>query len=453
MTATCRQPWTIRPRVAALRFALAAAVVAGSSACAERSGEEGTGTIAASLTGNGLREEARALRVVVFDLVTQGCIGPGVARPDLPPVATSGLVRTDVLQVTLAVPAGPRSIYVEAYRDSNGLDLFGTGCVEVVLGVGERRTVRIEIVSGGPGDADADADVPDDADADVPGDVPPDGEDVGPDVDVVEDVPDGIDADVAPDVDEVEDAGEEGFEEADVDAFDVPDVDLDGDDVPDGVDTPDGTDELPDVVEDEGTDSADAPVDADGADTGPTLPTLVISEIDYDIVGTDSTEFLELYNFGATSVSCVGLELQFANGVTGAGVVYATQALTCLAIPAGGFHVVGSSILRGTLPGGCSSEQLRGGGTDLIENGGSGTASGVGDALALWYDDGGTPVVVDSVVYEGPVTGWGEGLPAPGDSNTREGSLQRRPAGRDTNDNATDFFILIPPTPCGPPPS
>lgn len=445
MTATSRQPWTIRPRGAGLRLVLAAAVVAGSSACAERSGEEGTGTIAASLTGNGLREEARALRVVVFDLVTQGCVGPGVARPDLPPVATSGLVRTDVLQVTLSVPAGPRSIYVEAYRDSNGLDLFGTGCVEVVLGVGERRTVRIEIVSGGPGDADADADVPDDADADVPPDVPPDGEDVGPDVDVVEDVPDGIDVDVAPDVDEGEDAGDEGFEEADVEASDAPDVDLDADDVPDGVDAPDGTDELPDVVEDEGTDSGDVPVDADGADTGPAPPTLVISEIDYDMVGTDETEFVELYNYGADAVSCSGLELQFASeGATSGVVVYLTQPLTCASIGPGTFYVVGSSgLIDGPPALACPNELLAG----AIQNG----STAYGDAVGLIWTGPGAPTRIDQVVYELPVTGWGEGSPAPADEGTFLNSLQRRPAGRDTDDNAADFFLLLP-TPCGPPP-
>ena len=435
MTGARRQLRTIRCKVAGL---LVSAVVAFSSACAERSGEEGTGTIAASLTGNGLREEARALRVVVFDLVTQGCVGPGVARPDLPPVATSGLVRTDVLQVTLAVPAGPRTIYVEAYRDSNGLDLFGTGCVEVVLGVGERRTVRIEIVTGGPGDADADADVPDDADADVLPDVPSDGEDVGPDVDFVEDVPDGSDVDVAPD---------EGFEEADVDAFDVPDVDLDGDDVPDGIDAPDVTDELPDVVEDEGTDSGDVPVDVDGADTGPALPTLVISELDYDQPSTDTMEFIELYNFGAAPVSCAGLTLEFGNGATVGVPVYLSQTLGCAEIAPASFYVLGSEGLRATLPGGCGSQRLGTVESNLIQN--AGTA---GDAVRLVFDTGGTPLVVDSLAYDVAVPGWGEGSPAPADAGTFVNSLQRQPAGRDTDDNAADFFVLLP-TPCAPPPS
>ncbi|MBN1774408.1 MAG: lamin tail domain-containing protein [Deltaproteobacteria bacterium] len=438
MTAPGGQPSPLPRTVEVLGIALAAALVVLPSGCTERFGEEGTGTVAALLTGTGLREEARALRVVAFDLAVQGCVGPRVPQPALAPVATSGLVRTTVLQVTLSIPAGARTLYVEAYRDTEGLDLFGTGCAEIVLAAGERRTVRLAVVAGGTGDADADADVPDDADADVVSDV-----------DAVEDVPDGVDEGLEADFVE-EDGGDEDLGESDGDASDA--IDVDADDVPDGIDAPDTTDELPDVVEDEGSDSADAPGDADGTDTGPTTPTLVISEIDYDIVGADSTEFVELYNYGAAAVSCAGLELQFANGVSGTGVVEDTHVLTCLEIPAGGFHVVGSDALRATLPGGCSSERLLGGGDNLIQNGGTGTSSGVGDALALLHDDGTTLVVVDGVSYEGPVAGWGEGLPAPADSNTREGSLQRRPAGRDTNDNATDFLVLDPPTPCAPPP-
>ncbi|MCK7539666.1 MAG: hypothetical protein MZV63_56520 [Marinilabiliales bacterium] len=90
-----------------------------------------------------------------------------------------------MFQVTLAIPAGARTLYVETCQDADGLDPFGTGCAEVVLAAGERRTVRIEIVAATPGDADADADVPDDADADVPVDADgapdaPDAEDFGP---------------------------------------------------------------------------------------------------------------------------------------------------------------------------------------------------------------------------------------------------------------------------------
>jgi len=355
-------------------------------------------------------------------------------------LATSGLVRTDVLQATLAVPAGPRTLYAEVYRDADGLDLFGSGCAEVVLSAGERRTVRIEIVSGTPGDADADADVPDDAD--VAPDGPPDGEDVAPDVDVTEDVPEGIDEGLEADVVE----GDVGGDEAGEVDVDVPDaIDVDADDVPDGVDAPDVTDELPDVVEDEGTDGADAPTDADGGDTGPALPTLVVSEIDYDNVGTDLLEFLEVFNYGPMAVPCAGLELQFATEGATTGVdVYLTQPLTCIEIEAGTFYVVGSStLLAGPPPLTCSGEVLLG----AIQNGGT----SYGDAAGLVWSGPTGPVRVDQVVYELPVAGWGEGSPAPADSDSRNVSLQRRPAGRDTGDNAADFFALLP-TPCAPPP-
>lgn len=433
---------------AALLVAAGVALAALGPACAERPGSEGTGHVSALLSGTGLRDEVRSLRVVAFDLADQGCVGPRVPQPDLSPLATSGLVRTDVFQVTLAIPAGPRTLYVETYRDADGLDPFGTGCAEVVLAAGERRTVRIEIVAAAPGDADADADVPDGADADVPVDAdgapdgPPDAEDFGPEFDAEPDGPDvtdeGLEADVAE-----EDVGGEAL---DVDVPETLDGDVAAEDAPDGTDAPD----VADVVEDEASETTDAPGETGDADAGPALPTLVISEIDYDSVGTDLTEFVELYNYGAAAVPCAGLELQFANGVTGTGVVYGTQPLTCTAIPAGTFHVVGSDALRLTLPVGCSSERLRGGVQDLVQNGGSGS-TGEGDALALFWDDGSGAVVVDGVVYEGPVLGWGEGSPAPGDNNTRLGSLQRRPPAADSHDNGTDFFVLDP-TACAAPP-
>jgi hypothetical protein len=58
-------------------------------------------------------------------------------------------------------------------------------------------------------------------------------------------------------------------------------------------------------------------------------------------------------------------------------------------------------------------------------------------------------VILDQVVWEAPVAGWGEGPPAAIDDAT-ETSLQRRPPGRDIGDNAADFFVLSP-TPCAAP--
>jgi hypothetical protein len=174
------------PRGTTVALLLTLCGVVSTIACDDRTGlGEGIGTVAAQLTGSGLRDETLSLRVLAFDLTAQRCTGPAVEHPELPPLATSGLVRADVLQVTLSIPAGPRTIYVEVYRDVDGTDRFGTGCTEVVLAAGERRTLRIEVVTAGS-DADGDADA-DDGGEDVDAEVLAD--DGGPDADTVDDAP------------------------------------------------------------------------------------------------------------------------------------------------------------------------------------------------------------------------------------------------------------------------
>lgn len=376
------------------------AVLAGAS-CTGETPSGGTSTLVAALTGSALRDEMRSLRVVVFDLTAQGCIGHRVADPGLAPLATSGLVRSGTFQTTLEVPAGPRTIYVEVYRNEDGTDRFGTGCLEVVLAAGGRATVRIEIEVSGGGDADGDAD----ADADVLEDAGDfDAEDTGG-TDIDGEEADGLDAE------------NDGVEPEDVDAWDAP------------ADEPD-----------EGA----APEDVAEEDASPPPPAVVISEIDYDQTGTDNMEFIELYNADVSPVPCSGLEIRLVNGVGSA--VYRTQALTCTSLAPGAFHVLGSTALLASIL--CPSTQVLGtGGTDLIQNGPSSTTEG--DAVALIDRSSGTPVVLDQVAYEGLVAGWGEGSPAPTDDATGE-SLQRIPLDRDRNENSLDFTVG-PPTACAAP--
>jgi len=387
------------PSLGAFTGMLAAVTVAGSAACTGDAAPGGSSIVVATLTGSALRDELRSFRVLVFDLATQGCLGHRVADPALAPLATSGLLRSAALQATLEVPPGPRTIYVEVYRDDDGADRFGTGCREIVLAAGERATVRIAIELVGAGDADADADA---------------------------------------DVEEVA--------EVDVEHGDAGDVA--------GSDGPDGPDVVLDAEEVEDVHAEDAPPDepgdgdagdATGEDMAPPPVPIVISEVDYDQTGTDNMEFVELYNPGAAAVSCTGLELQFINGVGPS--LYRTQVLTCSSLAPGAFHVVGSTALLGSLA--CPSMQLLGGGgTGLIENGRP-SASGAGDAVALVDRSSGSPVVLDQVAYEAPVAGWGEGSPAPTDDATNE-SIQRVPPDRDRNENSIDFAVL-PPTPCAAP--
>ncbi|MBI5503036.1 MAG: lamin tail domain-containing protein [Deltaproteobacteria bacterium] len=383
-------------RISRLALAAALALVAGS--CAERELPGGSGELRLRLGGSGLSDEWRSLRVVAFDLAEQGCIGPRVAEPGATPLATSGLAHPESLRLTLSIPAGARTIYVEVYRDGDGTDLLGTGCAETVLAPGESATVQVEIVLLST-DADADADA--------------------------DDVVDAIDAD----------AGDDAGGDVEADGDDAGDADGDAD-----------ADDAADVDDDVADDAADVPAeDAVAEADAPPVPGLVLSEVDYDQTGTDSLEFVELYNASADPVPCAGLELRLINGVGSA--LYRTQPLTCSAIAPGSVHVVGSSLLLASIT--CPSAQVLGtGGSDLVQNGPP-SSGGPGDAVALVDASSGAPVVLDQVAYEGAVAGWGEGGPAAEESSSTE-SLQRNPPGHDTDDNAADFRIL-PPTPCAVP--
>jgi hypothetical protein len=389
----------------------------------------GSGTLVAALSGSGLRDEMRSARVLVFDTATQRCTGHRVDEPDLPPLATSGLLGADTLRATLRIPAGPRTIYVEVYRDADGVEAFGTGCLEVVLAAGEERVVTVEIVALSPGDADADAD----------GDAPLD--DLG-----------ARDADADGDGDgEAETPeGEPGeAEEADGPDAEAPDAPAEGgDDEVDSADEAPGDEATPDeeAAPDDGPAGEAEVGDEGGVPDAPPSITLVLSEVDYDQDDRfDSTEFVELYNWGSVPVPCAGLELRLLNGTAG-GAPYLEQALACAEIPAASFHVLGSTALLASLA--CPSVEMLGdGGTQLLQNGDD---SLHGDAVAIGVTTGGVFAVADQVAYEGLVAGWGEGHPARTDDATAE-SLQRRPPDRDTGDNEADFYILAP-TPCAGPP-
>jgi vibriolysin len=55
-----------------------------------------------------------------------------------------------------------------------------------------------------------------------------------------------------------------------------------------------------------------------GPDCGGTCPMchLVINEVDYDQVGTDNNEYIEIFNGSGSDVSLSGLQLRFVNGST-----------------------------------------------------------------------------------------------------------------------------------------
>jgi hypothetical protein len=179
---------------------------------------------------------------------------------------------------------------------------------------------------------------------------------------------------------------------------------------------------------------------------------VIINEIDYDNIGTDTAEFIELYNGGSAPVSLMGYQLVFVNGSNNA--VYTTVDLSPAGtIMPGQYLVVGASSVIATVPAG----QLKidaGAVSNYIQN-------GAPDGIALV--DSINAKLVDALSYEGSITaavipGLGtvslvEGTVLPtsvADSNTMQGALCRIPNGTDTNNAATDWKFCSTVTPGAP---
>jgi hypothetical protein len=157
---------------------------------------------------------------------------------------------------------------------------------------------------------------------------------------------------------------------------------------------------------------------------------LIINEIDYDQPGTDSGEFIELFNSGNGDILLDGFTLDLINGTTGSS-YRPTINLSGLNIGADAYLVLcdsASSVAN------CNYAFTPS--TGWFQNG----SSSVGDAVAL-YDA--TGQLIDSVVYEGIGTTLGAfaegGTSAGADSNSVIMSLSRLPNGMDTDNNSNDF--------------
>lgn len=170
----------------------------------------------------------------------------------------------------------------------------------------------------------------------------------------------------------------------------------------------------------------------------PASAQVVINEIDYDNIGTDTTEFIELFNAGASPVNISGHAVGLINGATDTFYTLVTiPAATTLA--PGAYYVIGSTNVVG-------ANQNFVGTTDQIQN-------GAPDAVGLYLDNtglmSGAPatsggVLLDGIIYEGPETGAyhpGYAQSTAADSNVTNISFGRFPNG------AGPFAILDAPSP------
>lgn len=165
---------------------------------------------------------------------------------------------------------------------------------------------------------------------------------------------------------------------------------------------------------------------------------LVINEVDYDQVGADSTEFVELFNNTGAAISLANLIVVFVNG--NGDVEYdRVDISTATSLGAGEYMVIGTTDALALVPGGVPTFQV-----NAIQNGDP-------DAIAIF--DTSTNTIVDAISYDGSVTmgtivnapgtyNFVEGTAAAvGDSNTVTGAMIRSPNGTDT-DNAVDDWAF-----------
>jgi hypothetical protein len=170
---------------------------------------------------------------------------------------------------------------------------------------------------------------------------------------------------------------------------------------------------------------------------------LVINEVDYDTPGTDSMEFLEIYNATSIPIDLTSVVVIFINGADSD--EYRRVPLSG-SLAAGAFLLIGNAVV--TAPAG----------TTRIDIPNNGIQNGAPDGIALFDLSSGT--LLDALSYEGSLTdatlpggvmSLVEGTPtSAADSNTGDLSLIRFPDGVDADNAATDWRTTMTPTPGSP---
>lgn len=163
--------------------------------------------------------------------------------------------------------------------------------------------------------------------------------------------------------------------------------------------------------------------------TFPAFSQLVINEVDYDQVGSDAAEYLELKNTGTDAFDLSTVAILMVNGSSGSGVVYKSYFSDSWPMLDPGAYFT----LCGDPNAGCD-EQLTPA-TNAIQNGPT-------DAIALILRSDSS--FVDRLSYEGTLAGYAEdeGTSFGDDNVTESRSIGRFPDGVDFGDNNTDFRLM-----------
>ena len=149
---------------------------------------------------------------------------------------------------------------------------------------------------------------------------------------------------------------------------------------------------------------------------------IMINEVDYDQPGTDTAEFIELFNSGTSATSLDNYSIDLINGSTSSS--YRSIDLTGYSVDANSYFVVcgGSGLVAN-----CNYSFTTTNG--WLQN-------GAPDAVALYESSN----LLDSLSYEGELIPFTEGnVLTISDSNSEILSIARIADGFDSNFNASDF--------------
>jgi hypothetical protein len=178
---------------------------------------------------------------------------------------------------------------------------------------------------------------------------------------------------------------------------------------------------------------------------------LVINEVDYDQVGTDFNEFIELRNNSNCPIPLADLAIVLINGTGNAEYQRVALASAGTFIEPGQYLVVGSASLTSIVPASALRVNF-----PLV---GDNMQNGTPDGLALI--DTASRTVLDALSYEGGMTAVtivgftgtvslvsGVEVPlAVSDSNILQGSIVRLPDGKDSGNDAADWRVANSPSP------
>ncbi len=165
----------------------------------------------------------------------------------------------------------------------------------------------------------------------------------------------------------------------------------------------------------------------------PSLAQLVINEVDYDQQSTDTEEYIEIKNIGASLFPMQYLSVIMYNGSSGSAVEYRNiQDPSWPALGPGAYFVICTNSSATA-----SCNHVATPTTNLIQN-------GPNDAIALVLTENPTPLVIDAVSYGGSLADYVEGTGTSAeDTNDSPGvSIGRFPDGQDTQDNNADFHLM-----------